>query len=447
MGILSKRYLHTLASNVVLKFVIGLIIGIVTARALGPEGRGEYNLYVLAITLATTLLSFGISGSNTYFIASKQYNERQLFYASSFLAILLGILSLLLIVILNQLGWLSLILPFKKFNMTIVLSLCVIPIAFFNVFAQGILVGQQKIMLNNYLNVGIQGLLAVAFAALYFLDALDVTATVSFYALSQVALCILIVWTSWPAGLPTFAWSLGSHGYRRLLKFSSTLHLGNLTQFFNYRLDAYIVNYFLGTAAVGQYGISATLAETLWLISNSMATVLLPTLSSKHAQSKEIAVKAAVATFCLSLLGGIVAFFLGPLLIPILFGRQFADAILPFQILIPGIVVLSISNVLATYVTGIGKPGINAAIAFVSFLFTLFFDILLIPQYGIPGAATASTISYAVTTVLTIFYFARVSSINLQSWFNITRTMRSDVQSAQARAFALLKRSGGQRST
>jgi stage V sporulation protein B len=144
-------------------------------------------------------------------------------------------------------------------------------------------------------------------------------------------------------------------------------------------------------------------------------------------------VKAAAATFTISVLGGIIAFLVGPFLILFFFGEKFSGSIEPFLILIPGVVVFSITNILATYLTGAGRPGYNAFIAFISFLFTVVFDILLIPRYSISGAAIASGISYTLSTIMTVIAFARVSGISLSESVAIVKSMPADVRSMVVR--------------
>jgi O-antigen/teichoic acid export membrane protein len=230
-----------------------------------------------------------------------------------------------------------------------------------------------------------------------------------------------------------------------MLRFSGTIHIGNLTQFFNYRLDSFIVNFFLGTAAVGLYLQASLLGETLWLLSSSMAWVLLPTVASRHSKSKEIAVKATVATFLVSIVGGIVAFLVGPWLIVTLFGEKFSGSVSPFLILVPGVVIFSITNILATYLTGAGRPGYNAVIAFISFVFTVIFDILLIPRYGIGGAAVASGISYTMSTILTVIVFIRVSALTWTESVTIVKSLRNDFRTIIVRMRQRLG-SGGENS-
>ncbi len=93
MGILGRNFLHTAASNFVLKFIVGMIIAVVTGHALQPAGRGEYFLLVLIITTITTVLNFGIPGTNTVFTAQKKFSPAQLTRASIVLTLPISILS------------------------------------------------------------------------------------------------------------------------------------------------------------------------------------------------------------------------------------------------------------------------------------------------------------------------------------------------------------------
>ena len=432
MGILGRNFLHTAVSNFVLKFGIGLVIAVVTGRALEPEGRGEYFLLVLIITTVTTLFNFGLPGTNTYFTAQKRFNRAQLTRASIVLTVPISIVSFAILYLLYVLR-LDFLFPTSKLTAPIVASLGIIPIVLYTQFAQGIIVGENRISLNNYISLSSQGALAVTLTIFYLLGSLTVTVAIGLYAMSFLLALAVIIGASSPPMTEVLHARLRWSEYGQLLRFSGTIHIGNLAQFFNYRLDAFIVSYFLGTAAVGLYGYSKTFGETVWLLSTSMAAVLLPTLAGQHEKSKQIAVKAAVATFGVSVFAGVAAFLVGPTFIVLLLGKAFEGAVEPFLFLLPGVVIFSITNVLATYVTAVGKPGYNAAIAFISFLFTVIFDILLIPRYGISGAAIASGISYTVSSILTAIVFWKVSAITGSECLVIVKSMSVDFRSIVTR--------------
>jgi O-antigen/teichoic acid export membrane protein len=432
MGILGRNFLHTAVSNFVLKFVVGMVIAVVTGNALEPAGRGEYFLLVLIITTMTTVFNFGVPGTNTYFTAQKKFSRAQLTRASIILTIPISILSFALLYLMYVLR-LNFLFPTDKLTPAVVASLGIIPVVLYTQFAQGIIVGENRISLNNYISLSSQGALAITLTILYLMGALTVTIAIALYAASFLLALGVIIGTSFPPLADVLSARLQWSEYRELIGFSATIHIGNLAQFFNYRLDAFIVSYFLGLAAVGLYSYSKTFAESVWLLSASMAAVLLPTLAGQHVNSKVIAVKAVVATFVVSFAAGLAAFLLGPPLIPLLLGKSFAGSVNPFLFLLPGVIMFSLTNVLATYLTAAGKPGYNATIAFISFLFTVIFDILLIPRYGMSGAAFASGISYTMSSLMTVIVFWRVSAMTTGELLTIMKSMSTDFRSIVTR--------------
>jgi O-antigen/teichoic acid export membrane protein len=237
MGILGRRYLHTLLTNFALKFGVGLAISILIARTLGPEGRGEYSLLVLIVTTVTTLFNFGIPSTNTYFTAQKKLDRVQLYRASMVLAVVISIVTFGVLYGLYEFKLFDKFLfPTDKLTPPILASLGVIPIAFFNLLAQGIIIGENKIELNNYMSLGSQGALALFLAVLYMLGALSVTTAIILYAFSHVLAFAIIVGMSFPSLSDIVRTRIVWRDYSAMLRFSGTIHLGNLTQFFNYRL-------------------------------------------------------------------------------------------------------------------------------------------------------------------------------------------------------------------
>ncbi len=439
MGVFGKNYLHTVVTNVILKLVVGLVISVVTARALGPEGRGEYNLLILIITTLTTLFNFGIPGSNTYFVAQKKIEKGKLMRGSFLIALWLSAFCFLLLFVLYRVDYLRYLFPVDKLTMTMVLSFAVVPIVFFNVFAQGIIVGENRIYLNNYIYLGSQTTQAVTLAAAYALGILSVQLAIALFAVSNLV-SFGIIGVSYRATLFDFAsHKMDWREYKQLLVFSAPLQLGNIIQFLNYRLGAFIVNYFLGAAAVGLFFMALNLVEILWLLSTSMAAVLLPTVAAQHEQSKKISVKAAAASFALTIAAAVLALPIAPFAIVHLFGKDFAGSVLPFLILLPGIAIFSVTNVLAAYMTGIGKPGLNTLISFVALVFTVVLNLLLIPRFGISGAAAASSVSYIILSCLTVIIFVKLSGLTWRETVDFISSLRYDFESITARTRVQLR--------
>ena len=92
---LSKNSAITFSSQILI-FILGIIIMIILARALGPTGKGIYTLIILISTVMLRLGTLGIEAANVYFTGSKKYEVRDIVSNSLIDALLLGLILILL---------------------------------------------------------------------------------------------------------------------------------------------------------------------------------------------------------------------------------------------------------------------------------------------------------------------------------------------------------------
>ncbi|MEA2656880.1 MAG: hypothetical protein QOI23_2245, partial [Chloroflexota bacterium] len=201
---------------------------------------------------------------------------------------------------------------------------------------------------------------------------------------------------------------------RRLLGFGLKGYVANLLMFFNYRLDSLIVNALLGVASVGIYSIAVAIAEVIWNVAGALSTVMFPHISSldRKAANRLTPVVSRNVWF-LTLLAVIGAAVLGRWVIEFVFGPVMVAAVEPLLLLLPGILALSGAKVLASYLSGIGRPIYATWIAGGSVIATVALDLFLIPRYGIAGAAAASSVVYTLTAVATLVVFRKESGAGI----------------------------------
>lgn len=216
--------------------------------------------------------------------------------------------------------------------------------------------------------------------------------------------------------------TVDSKAFQSILNYSLPCYLGNLLQFCNYKIDIFVVSFFTSIAQLGMYTLAVSLAQLIWLISNSCTTVLLPKIATiKHNKHGTIVYTAQIVRIILtlsiitSLCMAIFIYFM----LPILYGENFRGSIAPFMFLLPGIVIFSIAKILGAYMAGIGMPKINTIASSFGFIGTIAFDLILIPQSGIIGAAIASSISYFISTIILIYFFIKQSQLKIYNLFII----------------------------
>jgi O-antigen/teichoic acid export membrane protein len=97
----------------------------------------------------------------------------------------------------------------------------------------------------------------------------------------------------------------------------------------------------------------------------------------------------------------------------LVFGPALLASVVPLWLLLPGIVTLTPAKVISSYLSGIGKPYYSAYISGGTVILTIALDLVLIPRFGIAGAAAASSVVYTCTAVASVTIFMRESGAGL----------------------------------
>lgn len=105
---------------------------------------------------------------------------------------------------------------------------------------------------------------------------------------------------------------------------------------------------------------------------------------------------------------------LSKFIIVILFGSKFYYSYIIFKILIPGISLFSISNILSTAIAGIGKIEYNLYTSTTICILTIILDLSLIKKFGIVGASLATTITYILHVMVTIYFYIKITNSKIK---------------------------------
>jgi O-antigen/teichoic acid export membrane protein len=402
----------SMKKNTIVRFFTGGIALVVTqassiviARALGASGKGLASVLFLSLQIAIMAVTFGLPQAGVYFVGRKKYSVQNVINTYLSAGLILGCLASLVFVALRHV-----VFGGKYPNLIIILSAALPAALLFN-WLSSILRGQEKIAEVSCIEVvgNLLGLAALAFC-LYVLRLKEVslvwqTNVIMFYGLA--ATLVLIKRQGFRFGMKID---------RKLLKdsvsFGMKSQVGQILQFINYRFDLFVVYYLLGISAAGVYSISTGVSTLIWQIPNALSYVLLSRVSCvSYEEGNLITHKVSRQSVMLSLVAAIFLVPVGYFGIPILYTNAFKDAIVALWLLLPGVVALSYYKTLAAHMLGQGHPEYGSYAAGVSAVLTLILDFLLIPKFGINGAAAASTIAYMLTAIIAIYWFARITKL------------------------------------
>jgi O-antigen/teichoic acid export membrane protein len=398
---------------------LGIAISILIAHTVGPTGKGSLDLIIATATLLGMVLSLSLPQGVTFVVAQGQVAPNVIASQLVFVSILQALIALLVLSLLGFTPYFQLFLP--NWGVWIIAGVVLyVWVDLITKFWAAIHTGQQQIaVVNNSEFVGrVTQFVSVfiLFGALYLSGKQLSVGFLFLVALSASMLISLLQFAS--LGFK-FQLSRDLTGLRAATAFALPCYAANVAQFLNYKLDVFVVGFFAGTASVGRYTLAVSLGQLLWLMSNSVASVLLPKIAASTASSDDGAsIRHTARVTRLSLwataLCGLTLGVLGTQAIPLLYGEPFRPSVAALLWILPGIVIFSVANVLAAYMAGIGKPRLNLLVSGVSLIVTITLDLALIPNLNIVGAAIASSVSYTLSALLLIVFFVRETGASLR---------------------------------
>jgi enterobacterial common antigen flippase len=402
-----QDFVITLGSNGAIS-VFGAIAGILVARLLGPESRGELAAAIVWAGILGVLGQIGMPQAITYVTARDFRQLGNIFKATLFI---LAVQSTLIIVI----GWLIAGFVLKQRQPgaldAVRIYLFSVPFAtlitYLSTMAQGL---RHFRFFSAFRIAGSITYIAVV-AAAYVLDVTEVRSIVVWLLTGQiiVALVVLSVFYYHYRGVIVSA-SLHRVEVRQLIGYGVRTYGGSLSWIANARLDQFIMSFRVSLLELGIYAVAVSYAGLLFPLFGAFAMVLFPNVAAEERDAAAPIINRTLRLYLISsTIGCFVLALLSPLLIPWLFGPEFAVAIFPSRILLAGTIFLGGNYVLSDALRGLGHPTITSIAEIVGLIVTITCLLLLLPRFGIDGAAVASVISYA-SAFLILFIAVRYDS-------------------------------------
>lgn len=393
------------------RVLFSMVSQILISRVLGPAGKGLYNFLVQIPTVLTPMSSLGLNYANTYYTAKDHGAGEKAVGSSTIVAAVLGTLMALLVAVaylFTRHGYMS--------EVTIgqlLLIMVSIPFALVSLYWLGVLWGLDRIGKYNIALLVQYIVMAVGALVLTAVHLLTVTTGLTIWMLGNVFMALYML----PDMLRI------SHGKlfrldRLYLKqatgYSLQSYIYNVMNVINYRLGLFIVTGFLAMGDVGLYSTSVTLAEMVNYVGNSVNTALIPKLASgTDSVTFDQTPKISRITVFITLLIAIGLAVLGYPLILLFFGRAFAGSFVPLSLMLPGIVALAGATVISGDLMARGKPSYTSVSAAVGVVLTVILNFILVPLWGIKGAASASSLVYIVIFAVNFLFYRRESGHTL----------------------------------
>ncbi len=183
--------------------------------------------------------------------------------------------------------------------------------------------------------------------------------------------------------------------------------------------DTVMLSFIRTDAEVGWYNAAYKIYEGLTIFPFIIGVVLSPRLSRLFVADKKahslLSIRAAKYMFIISLPLLICGAILSRNIVNILFGEQFQNSVVALQILFLGVVFVFQIRLFQIILNSIDRQKVVMYVGLIGLIINVFLNLLLIPKYGLGGAAFTTVISELIVFSIYYFYLSR-SYFEISIW-------------------------------
>ncbi len=248
---LNKSIFYTFLTQIPTQ-ALGIVSGIFITRLLGPEGKGIYALFLADVNLFVLFFGLSINSAIVYFVNSEKINTHKV-SGISFIIFLLGTIgSILAIIFMQKFGLSQSLLGIdESYKPLFVLVIVNIAVTLLNSIFGGFLQAFKAFRPINQLAFFNSGLNILFFGGVFYLSGINkfIPSLTQIIGLSSFVLglnCVfyLSAYLKYVKIMPSIDLSF-KNDVKPFVKYMGTGHLSQLINFLNYRLDLWIMNYYL----------------------------------------------------------------------------------------------------------------------------------------------------------------------------------------------------------
>jgi antigen flippase len=369
----------------------GLVSSVITARTLGPAGRGIYYLVFMLGTLAVQFATLGLHASNTYLVAKDRGRFAGLLGTSLWVSVVVGSIVAGVVVLLSVLTDRN-----TQAGAALYWVIPYVPCALFVLLASSLFVGAGRVSMFNAIQLT-AALLAMAGAVLAALAKGSVTTFLAALVAAMFAAALVALACGLRAGAARLRFdrtmfAAGAH-------YASRAYVVGLLGFGVTRANVFVLAHSASADQIGLYSVAMQILDVLSILPISIATVLLPSLIGRS-NAWPSAARAAAWTAALMVPACVITAILAEPLITRVFGWRFEPAALVTALIMPAAFFIGIVSVLSQYLAAGGFPREMIAIWVAALVVVVTGSSVLVPRLGANGAAVSLSGTYLLVLVM-----------------------------------------------
>ncbi|TYL39969.1 polysaccharide biosynthesis protein [Natronococcus pandeyae] len=398
---LSSGVLSVVSAKIVI-LIVGILSTPILFRLLEPAGFGDYSFLMSVFAIYMIFVSSGIADGVRKFLAEERSMQDWEPYVVGYyfrLALLFSLTGAFLMILSSQSGLVTRLFGAEYTPYFYGLALLVVSVQF-QTYSRKTLMGFGLERYSEPLNILDKVAFVVVAIPLVYLD-FGVTGALAGHAVASIAVGVIglmLIHQRVPLS-NVFRTPPSNFPRKKMLTFNSMsiVLLFLLTSL--YHIDVVMLQHFRESADVGNYRAALTLAEFLWFVPLALQTVYVHSTSelwsrNRTKQITSLASKTTRYTFLLTAIMAVGLAALADIAVPIYFGPDATPAIEPLLLLLPGALGFALARPILAVSQGEGTLRYPVAATGVAATINVVLNFLLIPRYGMHGAAVATSVGY-----------------------------------------------------
>ena len=383
----------------ILRLILGILIGVWVAKYLGPEKFGEFSFAMVYVGLFTIIIGLGLDNIVVEELLNNK-NKKEEIIATTFVLKLLSAL-IIFVIILASLIFLNFSQIRSKLIFIFSLSLFIQSLDVIKFFFQAMVLSKYE---------AIASIIALIFSSFFkvylILEGFGLIEFAYVYVFDIFLLALgLIIFYNFKSGYNYHFLKFKKSIAINLLTRSWPLIISGLAISLFMKVDQLMIDHFLDQTSLGYYAAAVKLSEAWYFVPIIIANSFFPSLiNSKKVSEKLYNIRLSYlfkAMFWLSIIIAIIVTFFKDLIIIKLYGESFLPATKVLMIHIWSSVFVFMGMISSNWMIIENLEKLYFKRTIYGLISNIILNLLLIPIFGIIGAAISTIISQSI-----VYYFS-----------------------------------------
>lgn len=409
--------------GMIISSLIGMVNGVLLARFMGAEYYGVYNLALSLIQIASVLAIFGLFVALSRFIpfhlelGEKAIVKSAIRFSSGFVLCISILIAVIIFIFSERLATDI----FHDPNLTM-------PLRFFSI-------GLPLVTLPSILSGVIRGFKAVKYIVaiesvgeklvklvvfipfIFILIGYRLFGAIAAYLTSMIFTIFTYIFIIRKKLFPDYSEFRTIPIGKKLLSFALPLALTGVTFLFAEKTDVILLGYYITSKDIGIYQTALNIGLILNYVGISFSYIFLPVISGLIAKGKTSILETLFKSSSKWMFLIVFPMFLYILLfskevLTLLYGIEYSEAYLALVILTFGVSMTVFTGLTGNVLVGMGHTKLILACEVIAAITNVSLNIILIPIYGIIGAAIGTAASFFTRNLFSLIFVYKISKMH-----------------------------------